>query len=86
MILSFLASDSVGMIYMRSNLDDNLTWVLGVHICVEELIDVKIYCSKTIWHKKETYYISCACKSAVAMQQKVDKTFVKEHIHKQNHN
>ena len=32
MILSFLASDSVGMIYMRSNLDDNLTWVLGVHI------------------------------------------------------
>ena len=32
MILILLTSDSVGMIYMRSNLDDNLTWVLGVHI------------------------------------------------------
>ena len=31
-IPSLLASDSVGMIYMRSNLDDNLTWVLRVHI------------------------------------------------------
>ena len=32
MILILLASHSVGMIYMRSNLDDNLTWVLSVHI------------------------------------------------------
>ena len=31
MILSLMASDSVSMIYMLSNLDDNLTWVLSVH-------------------------------------------------------
>ena len=32
LVLSFLASDSVGMIYMRSNLIDNLIWVLSVHV------------------------------------------------------
>ena len=33
MILSLLASDSVGMIYIRSNLDNNLTWALSV-VCI----------------------------------------------------
>ena len=31
-ISSLLASDSVGMIDIRSNLEDNLIWVLGVHV------------------------------------------------------
>ena len=32
MISSLLASDSVGMIYLRSNIDDNLIWLLSVHV------------------------------------------------------
>ena len=58
MILSFLASDSVGMIYMRSNLDDNLTWVLGVHIWHSEgAINEKYWfglhrgCATSTWPK-----------------------------------
>ena len=58
MISSLLASDSVGMIYFRSNIDDNLIWVLSVHVWHSEGARSEIYwfglyrgCATSTWPK-----------------------------------
>ena len=62
MISSLLASDSVGMIYLRSNIDDDLFWVLNVHVWHSEGAKSETYwfglyrgCVTSTWPKLNSY-------------------------------